>query len=124
MNWVMQCFKKYVVFSGRARRREYWSFTLFCVIVGVLFQVVATLGAGIDGAEGATIPSIAGNVFCAVTFLPGLAVCIRRLHDIGKSGWWVLISLVPCVGGIILLVFTLLDSQSGSNTYGPNPKGA
>ena len=119
MNWYLSAFKKYAVFTGRARRKEYWFFQLF----NTLF-LVALLG--VDAITGmmrahAGIGLLSG-LFGLATFLPSLGVLVRRLHDTGRSGWWILIGLVPFVGGIVLLVFMFLDSQPGNNQYGPNPK--
>lgn len=117
MNWFIDCItKNYVNFSGRARRTEYWMFQLF---VFIIFMVLGFLGS-FNG----TLNSIFFLIFCIfliVIILPGLAVTVRRLHDTGKSGWWILISLIP-FGSVILLVFCLIDSMPGSNQYGANPK--
>jgi len=108
MNWYLAVLKKYVVFSGRARRKEYWMFTLVNVIVLVLLAVLK-------------LNALYGLYSLAV-LLPSLAVLVRRLHDTGRSGWWFLIGLVPLIGGIILLVFRVQDSKPGENQYGANPK--
>jgi Predicted membrane protein len=107
---------KYFQPQGRARRKEYWMYTLFMyvialVLISVTYAISETLG------------SIVYVLFILGTIAPGVTLGIRRLHDIGKSGWWMFISLVPFVGGIVLLVFLCLDSQPGENMYGPNPKG-
>jgi uncharacterized membrane protein YhaH (DUF805 family) len=125
MNWYIGCLKKYVTFSGRARRKEYWMFYLF----NIIFLLVAALldnllGLTIDTGYGGALPY--GWIYMLYAFavlLPGLAVFIRRLHDLGKSGWWIFISLIPLVGGIWLLVLMATDSQPGQNQYGLNPKG-
>jgi len=121
MNWFLKVLKQYVDFSGRARRKEYWMFTLFLVI----FYIVAM---GIDNLLGITFP-IPGMfygpvyvVFGLLMILPTLAVSVRRLHDIGKSGWFILIGLIPFIGGIWLLVLFLTNSKPGDNEFGPNPK--
>lgn len=103
---IKTCFGKYATFEGRARRSEYWFWTLFCFIVGCLLGWIPVLG---------WLISIA-------LFLPGIAVAVRRLHDIGKSGWFYLLILIPLIGAIVLLVFYLQDSQPGENEYGKNPK--
>lgn len=119
MNWYLKVMKQYADFNGRARRKEYWMFLLF----NIIFAIVAMM---IDGGIGTNMaPLPYGYVYIAyalVTFIPGLAVAVRRLHDIGKSGWWILIALVPLIGGIWLLVLLCTDSQPGDNAYGPNPK--
>ncbi|MFE9255809.1 DUF805 domain-containing protein [Streptomyces sp. NPDC006879] len=113
MNWYLDVLKKYVVFSGRARRQEYWMFALFHILAVVVLTVL-------DGVLG-TNPLLTGLYTLAV-LLPALGVCVRRLHDTGRSGWWLLISLVPLVGSIILLVFLVSEGKPEENQYGPNPK--
>lgn len=121
MNYYIDCMtKKYFCFEGRARRREFWMFYLFNFLASMLVNFVAGVLAGATGiAEFAYL----GLIYTLAVILPGFGVFVRRMHDIGKSGWWWLIGLVPFVGGIILLVFWCLDSQPGENRYGPNPKG-
>ena len=114
MSWFIEALKKYAVFSGRARRKEFWMFVLFTVII---YALLLGIGFAIKA------PYIA-IVFYVAILLPSLAVHVRRLHDTGRSGWWVLFGLVPLVGGITLLVFQCSDSQPGVNKYGPNPKEA
>jgi uncharacterized membrane protein YhaH (DUF805 family) len=113
MNWYLAVLKQYAAFDGRASRTEYWMFQLFNLIAAV---VLAVLGAFLGKVGSALIA-----LYALGTLLPSLAVLIRRLHDTGRSGWWILIALVPGVGGLVLLVFTLLDSQAGDNEFGPNP---
>ena len=113
MNWYLDVLKKYAVFEGRARRTEYWMFLLFNVIVSIV------LGA-VDFATGI---GVLGIIYTLAVFIPGLAVAVRRLHDTDRSGWWMLILLVPLIGFIVFLVFMCLDSTQGNNQYGPNPKG-
>ncbi|MGW1004812.1 DUF805 domain-containing protein [Streptomyces sp. NPDC002520] len=112
MSWFIEALKKYAVFSGRARRKEYWMFTLFAAI---LYGV----GAGVGVA--AKAPFIVAIVALAL-LLPSWAVSVRRLHDTGKSGWTILLGIIPLVGPIVLLVFYCTDSVAGENKYGPNPK--
>ena len=102
---IKTCFGKYATFEGRARRSEYWYFCLFNFLVGIL------LG---------WIPVVGWLIYLAF-FLPGIAVGVRRLHDIGKCGWWLLLALIPVVN-LVLIYFYILDSQIGVNEYGPNPK--
>lgn len=119
MNWYLKVLKQYADFNGRARRKEYWMFVLFQII----FAIVATM---LDGALGTNMaPLPYGYIYIAfavVTFIPGLAVGVRRLHDIGKSGWFMLLALVPLVN-IWLIVLLATDGQRGDNEYGPDPKG-
>jgi uncharacterized membrane protein YhaH (DUF805 family) len=115
VNQYVEVFKKYAVFDGRATRTEFWTFTLGNMVVGV---ALAILGGISDGFV------VLSYLFSLATFLPSLAVGVRRLHDTGRSGWWWLIGLIPLVGAIVLLVFFVQDSQPGTNEYGPNPKMA
>ncbi len=114
MNWYLKALKQYADFKGRARRREYWFFALF----NVVFAIVAVI---LDLMLDTTI--LITSLYMLGMIIPGLAVAVRRLHDIGKSGAWILISLVPLVGGIWLLILMLTDSIPGKNQYGENPKG-
>ena len=119
MNWYLTVLKKYAVFSGRARRKEYWMFVLF----NMIFAVVAAL---LDNLLGTAIENVGYGLFyflyMLAVLIPSLAVVIRRLHDIGKSGWWIFITFIPLIGSIWLLVLLVTDSQPGVNQYGPNPK--
>ena len=115
MNWYIGCWKKYVEFSGRARRREFWLFFLFNILAGIVAGVLdLVLGTG----------RMLNSAYSLAAFLPGLAVSIRRLHDTDRSGWWYLLAFLPIVGWIVLFVFDCLDSTPGDNRFGPNPKGA
>ena len=113
MSWYLQVLKKYAVFSGRARRKEYWMFVLF----NIIFTVIAAI---IDALIGS--PYIIYALYCLAMIIPAIAVAARRLHDTDRSGWWILICLVPIVGAIILIIFLVLDSQPGENRFGANPK--
>jgi uncharacterized membrane protein YhaH (DUF805 family) len=115
MNWYVEGLKKYAVFSGRARRKAYWMFTLFNVIIVIVLGIVEVLVGG---------PGVVGILYSLAVLIPCIAVSVRRLHDTNRSGWWLLIVLVPLIGPIVLLVFVVLDSQPGANQYGPNPKAA
>lgn len=128
MNYYIKVLKHYADFTGRARRSEYWFFVLFnmlaaflCILIdyllGTTFKITLPNGAQ-------TLPY--GWIYFAyvlATLIPGLAVGVRRLHDVGKSGWMMLISFIPLVGAIWLLVLFFTDSQVGMNKWGPNPKG-
>ncbi len=118
MNWYLLALKKYAEFSGRSRRKEYWMFVLFNILIAIVLAFV-------DGLLGFTTQSgvgYLGLVYSLAVLVPGLAVGVRRLHDTGRSGWWLLISLVPLLGAIVLIVFFVMDSDAGDNAYGPNPK--
>lgn len=119
MNWYLEALKKYAVFSGRARRREYWLFSLFNLIISLVLTFIGA-AAGLGDTDAGY--GLLGSLYTLGVLIPGVAVSVRRLHDIGRSGWWLFISLVPFIGAIVLLVFALLDSQPGPNQYGPNPK--
>jgi len=121
MNWYIGAFKKYVDFTGRAQRAEYWFFFLFNLIVAVVLAIIDA--AMSHSAQGPGV-GILGLIYALAAFLPGLAVTVRRLHDTDRSGWWILIGLIPLIGAIILLVFMIIDSTPGANEYGANPKTA
>ncbi|GGM93217.1 DUF805 domain-containing protein [Streptomyces fuscichromogenes] len=114
MNWYLDVLKKYVVFSGRARRQEYWMFTLINVIIAI---VLAVVGGAIHFAALAAIYNLA-------VLLPSLGVAVRRLHDTGRSGWSILVGIIPLVGWIIVLVWLASDGKPEENQYGANPKYA
>ena len=111
----MPLLKKYAVFSGRAQRKEYWFFILFYLIFTIAVAIVDV----VLGTESIGLLSI---LYAVAMIVPSLAVTVRRLHDIGRSGWWILIAFIPIIGGIVLFVFAVLDSQEGENRFGPNPK--
>ena len=120
MNWWITCMKKYVDFSGRARRTEYWMFALFNIIFAIVaFVLDNVLGLASEDTGGYGLLYV---LFSLAIILPTWAVTVRRLHDVGKSGWWIFISLIPFIGGIWLFALTVTDSQSGDNDYGANPK--
>ena len=114
MNWYLDVLKNYAVFNGRARRKEYWMFMLFNILISFAIGFI-------EGFLGS--PGVIGLIYTLAVLVPSIAVAIRRLHDTGRSGWWVLLGLVPVLG-IILLIFLVLDSQPNDNEYGPNPKAA
>ncbi|MGP7735716.1 DUF805 domain-containing protein [Oceanimonas smirnovii] len=119
MNWYLEVLKKYAVFEGRSRRKEYWMFILFTTLISLFL-------AFFDGMVGLFSEEmgigVLGGIYTLLVLLPSLAVTVRRLHDIGRSGWWVLIAFIPLVGVLVLFVFMLLDSKPGENQYGNNPK--
>ncbi|HSP22266.1 MAG TPA: DUF805 domain-containing protein [Planococcus sp. (in: firmicutes)] len=118
MKWFISAFKKAFNFSDRSRRTEYWMFALITFITTIVLSVI-------DIAFGAAAGmGVLSTLFYFLIIIPGLSLTVRRLHDIGKSGWWVLITLIPLVGAIVLLVFTVTDSEPASNEYGMNPKAA
>lgn len=122
MEYFLQALRKYADFTGRARRKEYWMFVLFQVLAFMVAIVVDTLFATVTGAEfGAGY--ITGLLWLAL-IVPGIAVSVRRMHDLDKSGWFLLVSFIPLIGGIWLLVLTCTEGTSGPNQYGPDPKGS
>ncbi len=127
MNWYLQVLRKYAVFSGRARRKEYWMYTLFNIIFVIAAMILDNLmGTTFKMDTGYGVQNLPyGYVYLAyvlAVFIPGLAVAVRRLHDVGKSGWMLLIALIPLIGAIWLLVLLVTDSNPGENQYGLNPK--
>jgi uncharacterized membrane protein YhaH (DUF805 family) len=107
MHWYTDVLKKYAVFDGRARREEFWMFTLFNIIISLGIALIAA-------------PLYL--LYSLIVLLPHLAVTVRRLHDTARNGWWLLIVLIPLVGPIMILVFIALDSDPEENQYGANPK--
>ncbi len=111
---VERCLRLYVTVSGRAARPEFWWFALFVTTGSVLLGLLDSLIFGGDTA-------ILAPLFSLATLLPLVAVSVRRLHDIGRSGWWVLLHLVPVVGLLVMLYFYLLKGDGGTNRFGPPP---
>jgi uncharacterized membrane protein YhaH (DUF805 family) len=123
MAWYLLAWQRATDFSGRSRRTEYWMFQLFNFLVALAVGLVAfACGAILSEKDGFNVFSICLGMFGVVSFIPALSITVRRLHDIGRSGWWYLIAFVPLIGGLILFVFMLLDSDPDRNEYGPNPK--
>ena len=120
MEWATLPLKRYAEFSGRSRRKEYWMFFLLCLVVALVIGFVEGM-LGLSGMIGPYGPL--STLFLLAILVPSIAVGIRRLHDTGRSGWWILIAFVPIVGGLILLVFYVLEGNRGPNEYGPDPKG-
>jgi uncharacterized membrane protein YhaH (DUF805 family) len=128
--WMLLPFRRYAEFSGRSRRREYWLFVLFNWIVALLFGAV--LGIAMlflylaDASEDTMmltcfIMAVPYALYSLWVIIPGLALSIRRLHDLDKSGWALLIGLIPLVGGILLLIWYCTEGTRGPNLYGPDP---
>ena len=115
MNYYAICLKKYAEFAGRARRKEYWMF----VLVNFLIAIAISIGGGILGLEEGT--AVISGLYSLAVLVPGIAVTVRRLHDTGRSGWWMLIALIPIAGPIAMLIFLCGVSKPGENEYGPNP---
>ena len=114
MQWYLSVLKNYVGFSGRARRKEYWMFTLINAIVGAIINVIQLI-------LGLELPYLS-MLYLLATFLPVLALAIRRLHDPDRAGAWALLFFDPFIGWRVLLVFFCTEGTSGSNRYGNDPK--
>jgi uncharacterized membrane protein YhaH (DUF805 family) len=112
MHWYIKALENYAVFSGRARRSEFWYFGLFNMLI--------QLGLGFFD-HFLRLPLLEG-LYALAILIPSIAVTTRRLHDTDRSGWWQLLLLIPLIGLIVLIVFEFQDSQPGPNRYGANPK--
>ena len=110
-------FQKYVGFSGRAARSEYWYWVLFIVLLSIVALLIdlTVFGFNTTGVNPISV------IVSLATLLPNLAVSIRRLHDIDRVGWWVLLALIPLIGGIVLIVWACMRGTVGANRFGPDP---
>ena len=115
MHWYLDVLKKYAVFTGRATRSEFWMFFLVNLIIALVLAAIDWY---------LRTPSVFQGLYSLAVLVPLIAVGVRRLHDTDRSGWWMLLYLIPCIGFLVLVVFWAQDSQPGSNQYGPNPKAA
>ena len=119
MSWYIKVLKAYAVFTGRARRKEYWMFVLFNIIFAIVAIILDNiLGTAMEGVGYGMIYVL----YMLAVLIPSLAVAVRRLHDTGRSGWMILIALIPFVGAIWLLVLLVLEGNAGENKFGPSPK--
>lgn len=109
----MSAFKKYAVFNGRATRKEYWIFALVNLFVAIVLSILFSK----------TRLSFIVAIYALFILLPSISLGVRRLHDVGKSGWMMLLAIIPFIGQAILTAYAVVDSQTGTNAYGPNPKG-
>ncbi|MGY3925716.1 DUF805 domain-containing protein [Aeromonas simiae] len=114
MEWYLGVLKQYAVFRGRARRKEYWMFILFNILVALALAVVGALIGNM----------LLSHLYSLAVLVPGLAVAVRRLHDTNRSGWWLLINLIPLVGVLAFLYFMVSEGERGANRFGEDPKGA
>lgn len=112
MQWYLKVLRQYLDFTGRARRTEYWMFTLFSVVISIALLLI---GYGLD-------IRFLDAIYSLAVLLPSLAVSARRLHDTGRSGWWQLLSIIPIIGTIILIVWFATDGRPEPNQWGANPK--
>jgi len=130
VNWYVKVLKQYVDFSGRARRREYWMFILINVVIVIVLSLIDTLlgTGGFRATSGggsfyaANSLGVLSGLYSLAVLLPSIAVTVRRLHDTDRTGWWILLGFIPIIGGIVLLVFYVLEGTRGPNRYGPDPK--
>ena len=124
MDLMFAPLRKFADFNGRARRSEYWLFFLFYMVVSFVLGII---GGMVMGPADPTNPfggaNILGLIWGLAMLVPSLAVGVRRLHDTDRSGWWLLIGLIPIIGFIVLIIFYVLDGTPGSNKFGPDPKG-
>lgn len=129
LDYALLPLKRYADFSGRSRRKEYWSFALLMIVVTVVLSFVSGAGAVFMDPMSATSGAGFGMgvilliLFCLAVFVPSIAVQVRRFHDQDKSGWFVLLNFIPYLGGLVVLVFMCLEGTRGPNRYGPDPKG-
>ncbi|MCX7035314.1 MAG: DUF805 domain-containing protein [Proteobacteria bacterium] len=121
MQWLKEVIAKYATFRGRARRREYWRYILYYVIAFVALVLVDML-TGTFNMESQL--GFLSGLFLLFMLIPSVAVAVRRLHDTERSGWWVLLALLPLIGQLVLLFFFIQEGDEGDNAYGPDPKFA
>lgn len=118
MEWYLKVLRQYADFNGRARRKEYWMFFLFNFLIFLALGLVEmVLGLGFGGV------GLLSGLYALAVLIPGLAVTVRRLHDTGRSGLWILVAFIPFIGALVLLYFMVIEGNSGPNQYGPDPKG-
>ncbi len=113
MNWYVKVLRQYADFDGRARRTEYWMFVLY----NIIFSVAANILDYLLGTD-----YVFGGIYGLAMIIPSLAVTVRRLHDINKSGWMILVLFIPVIGIIWFLILMVTEGIPGENQYGPNPK--
>lgn len=118
LDYMLMPLRKYAQFQGRSRRAEYWWYALFTFAVSIVLALIdiAVFGTAAGGV------GILGGLFALATLVPSIAVGVRRLHDTDRSGWWLLIALIPLIGAIVLIVFFVMDGAPGENKFGPSPK--
>ncbi len=127
MEWMLMPVKRYFDFEGRSRRKEFWMFTLFYILIMLLPIVMLVIGAAASSGSEEMSPLLALGIaligfIILGCLIPSIAVQVRRFHDQDKSGWLVLLNLIPSIGGLIVLVFMCLEGTRGPNQYGPDPK--
>lgn len=123
MHWYIEVLKKYAVFSGRARRAEFWYFFLISAIISIFLTLIDEFMGLKFELRGENLGFLSTLYYIAV-LIPYLAVIFRRLHDTGRSGWWILIFFIPIVGVIVAVVFLASKGTEGDNRFGPDPKAS
>lgn len=128
MEWYLKVLRQYADRAGRTRRKEYWMFTLVNLIISIVLATLVVLATrdgvlNFDGNSGVLILGLLAGLYTSTVLLPSWAVGVRRLHDTGRSGWWLLIGLIPLIGWIVIIVFLAIEGEGQSNAYGPDPKG-
>ena len=119
MTWALMPLQKYAVFTGRSRRKEFWMFVLFTFVVEIILAIIDAIIGTYNTAVGMGLLS---GLFYLAILVPSIALNTRRLHDIGKSGWFQLLFLIPIVGFILWIIWMVRDGDEGMNQYGPSPK--
>lgn len=119
MNWYLKCWRRYADFKGRARRKEYWMFFLFNIIIVFLLDMIDASMGMLDDESGFGLLS---GIYMLAVIVPNIAVSVRRLHDIGKSGWNYFIGMIPLVGPIVMIIWFATAGDVGSNDWGDDPK--
>lgn len=120
LDYMLMPLRRYADFQGRSRRKEYWFFVLGVVIVAIILDIIERI-VGLSGSVGGVYGPLMVIFFLAI-LVPSIAVQVRRFHDQDKSGWFVLLALIPFIGGLIVLVFMFLEGTRGPNRFGPDPK--
>ena len=118
MNYYLSGWKNYILFKGRVMRPEFWYFSLYNLLVVLVLSAISCIGLGWVS----TTALVFAILYALAVITPNIALAVRRLHDTNRSGWWLLVGLIPVVGWIILIVFMARDTHRAENRYGPNPK--
>ncbi|PMO38267.1 hypothetical protein BCT11_17500 [Vibrio sp. 10N.222.52.B12] len=119
LNWYLTAIKNYINFGGRARRKEYWYFFLFNILISLVLCFIDTTTGNYEPETGYGLLS---SIYALAVFIPGVSVGVRRLHDTGRTGWWSLIAFIPLIGVLVLLYFCASKGDTGRNQYGSDPK--
>ena len=122
MDWYKKVLSQYAVFTGRARRREFWMFTLVNGIIQTILSIIMNIFASMGVAAGVYFVYALLALYGLAVLVPSLAVAVRRMHDLGKGGGWIFITLIPIVGAIIFVIFCVKEGEAQDNRFGANPK--